>query len=103
MSAVAEKNMTFRFPRFATAELLRTVDDVLLFSKSQAGMLTLSEHAFDVLYDVIAPSLRILELRAWTKGIDLLYECDIPDDLVIWSDAAKFRTCLMNLVANAIK
>lgn len=83
-------------------ELLRTVDDVLLFSKSQAGMLTLTTHAFPIFDEIIVPVLRILELRAWTKGIELIYDPHLESGRIV-SDAAKLRTALTNLLTNSIK
>ncbi|KAI9027798.1 hypothetical protein DFJ74DRAFT_660486 [Hyaloraphidium curvatum] len=102
-SLSAEQAESVQIIKDCADELLRTVDGVLIFSKSQAGMLAPAEHPFRAEEDVVAPSLRLLELRAWAKGVELLYGSSVPQGMVLWGDADKLRTCLTNLVSNAVK
>ena len=87
----------------ASTDALRTVlDDVLDFSKVEAGKLDLDLIAFK-LRDSLDDTLRVLALRADQKGIELT--CDIRQEVpeVVVADPARLRQIIINLVGNAIK
>ncbi|MGB2821887.1 MAG: response regulator [Phycisphaerae bacterium] len=82
--------------------LLGIINDVLDFSKVEAGRLELHETDFS-LRDCLAEALGPLGLRAGSKGLELICDVppDVPDDLI--GDSLRLRQVLVNLVGNAVK
>src|SRR5258706_14097469 len=82
--------------------LLSLINDLLDFSKNEAGRLELDETDFS-LRTLLNQTLRALALRAHKKGLELAchVERDVPDGLV--GDGNRLRQVLLNLVGNAIK
>ena len=82
--------------------LLSLIDDILDFSKIEAGKFELAPISFS-LRDTLSDSLKLLAVRAHTKGLELA--CRIPSDVPdqVRGDAGRLRQCLLNLVGNAIK
>jgi CheY-like chemotaxis protein len=81
---------------------MTVINDVLDFSKMEAGKLDLDPVAFDV-RDNLGDTMRSLALRAHPKGLELAYEVkpDVPEAIV--ADPHRLRQILTNLVGNAIK
>jgi signal transduction histidine kinase len=81
--------------------LLSLVNDVLDFSKIDAGHLTLQEDQIDV-REVLATSMRMMEGQAAQIGVILQQEaaCDLP---ILLADERRVRQILLNLLSNAIK
>ncbi len=82
--------------------LLELINDVLEFSKIEAGQITLRSEDFDL--HVLLQSLEeMFKLRAKEKGLKLRFERgnDIPQR--IHMDQCKLRQVLINLFGNAIK
>ncbi|MBI5502055.1 MAG: response regulator [Deltaproteobacteria bacterium] len=82
--------------------LLALLDDILDFSRIEAGRLSLDRLRFG-LRDSVADTLRAVVTRAHDKRLELTYEVDaaVPDGLL--GDANRLRQVLVNLVGNAIK
>jgi PAS domain S-box-containing protein len=82
--------------------LLLVIDDLLEFSRIEAGKLELDRAPFS-LRAVVHDALRSLALRAHRKGLELVGRLrpDVPDALV--GDAGRLRQVLTNLVGNAVK
>jgi PAS domain S-box-containing protein len=82
--------------------LLHVIDDILDYSKIEAGKLELEHEPFD-LRDCVERALEIVAPRAWEKGIELgcLIGEDAPAGIV--GDAARLRQVLLNLLSNAVK
>ena len=81
--------------------LLALVNDVLDFSKIDAGQLTLQEDQIDI-GETLATSLRMVEAQATNIGVIL--ENEIAHDLpILRADERRIRQILLNLLANAIK
>ncbi len=82
--------------------LLRILDDVLDFSRLEAGRLQIETHRFaprEILGDVRT----LLARQAGDKGLDLVLSiaADTPEHLE--GDAGRLRQILLNLTGNAIK
>ncbi|MEI9948115.1 MAG: PAS domain S-box protein [Pseudomonadota bacterium] len=86
----------------AARNLLGIINDLLDFSKIDAGMLTLDKANFS-LRASLGDTLRALAVRAQRKGLELVchVHADVPDALS--GDAGRLRQVVMNLVDNAIK
>jgi PAS domain S-box-containing protein len=82
--------------------LLHVIDDILDYSKIEAGKLELEHEPFD-LRECVERALEIVAPRAWEKGIELgcLIDEDAPAAIV--GDAARLRQVLLNLLSNAVK
>jgi PAS domain S-box-containing protein len=90
--------------RISTAgkSLLAVVNDVLDFSKLEAGQLELDPHPFDPAA-LIKDTLDILDAQASNKGLSLRLEIapDLPERVA--ADSARLRQILLNLLSNAVK
>ncbi|MEL6516277.1 MAG: ATP-binding protein [Pseudomonadota bacterium] len=82
--------------------LLVIINDVLDYSRIEAGKLSLSPAPFD-LERSINDVMLLLQPSARDKGIDLLLDYDmfLPTDFV--GDSGRMRQVLTNLVGNAVK
>jgi PAS domain S-box-containing protein len=82
--------------------LLHVIDDILDYSKIEAGKLELEKEPVD-LRECVEGALDIVAPHAWEKEIELgcLIDHDVPAGIV--GDAARLRQVLLNLVSNAVK
>ncbi len=82
--------------------LLRVIDDVLDFSKVEAGELTLETRDFRLL-EPLQKVVDLLSLTAQDKGIELVL--DVAEGLpkALRGDPSRLRQVLYNLVGNAVK
>ncbi len=86
----------------SASSLLRVIDDILDFSRIEAGKLEIEELEFN-LQRLIEEVVELLGPRAASKGIDLTTGRfdDIPPRLR--ADAARLRQVVINMVSNATK
>jgi two-component system sensor histidine kinase/response regulator len=82
--------------------LLELINDVLSMSKIESGQISINENSFN-LYKLIDILKEMLQLKAQSKGLQLIF--DLPDNLpkYIQTDESKLRQVLINLIGNAIK
>jgi PAS domain S-box-containing protein len=82
--------------------LLRIIDDILDYSKIEAGKFELDAHPFD-LRACVEGALDIVAARAAGKPIEL--GCLVDEELpsVVVGDEARLRQVLLNLLSNAVK
>ena len=82
--------------------LLHVIDDILDYSKIEAGKLELEREPLD-LRECVEAALEIVAPRAWEKQIELgcLIDENAPAGIV--GDAARLRQVLLNLLSNAVK
>jgi PAS domain S-box-containing protein len=88
--------------KLSADSLLGVINDVLDFSKMEAGKANLDVVDFD-LRDRLETTLRTLALSADQKGLELL--CDVAPTvpLVVKGDPGRLRQILVNLIGNALK
>ena len=82
--------------------LLELINDVLDMSKIEAGHLTFHPQSFD-LYQLLDALEKMLQLKASSKGLQLLFECASDTPQYVYTDKGKLRQVLLNLLGNAIK
>lgn len=82
--------------------LLELIDDILEMSKIEAGRITLNETSFD-LYRLLDSLQEMFQLKAQSKGLQLIFERanDVPQ--YVQADEGKLRQVLINLLSNALK
>jgi two-component system, sensor histidine kinase and response regulator len=88
--------------KLSADSLLSVINDILDYSKIEAGKVELEAIAFN-LRDCAEEALRAAALPADKKGLELL--CDIAHDVPesVEGDPGKVRQIILNLVSNAIK
>ncbi|MDR7267582.1 PAS domain S-box-containing protein [Pelomonas saccharophila] len=88
--------------RTAAQALLAVINDVLDFSKVEAGKMELDPHRFE-LSDFMRELAVILSANVGNKDIEVLFRLDprLPSALV--GDATRLRQVLLNLAGNALK
>jgi PAS domain S-box-containing protein len=82
--------------------LLNVIDDILDFSKLEAGRFELEEAPFD-LRECVEGALDIVAPRTTARSVELgcLVDDDVPAGIL--GDAARLRQVLLNLLSNAVK
>jgi signal transduction histidine kinase/DNA-binding response OmpR family regulator len=82
--------------------LLRLLNDILDFSRIEAGRLELESVPFR-LRDEVVQTLQVLAARADERGLEIACHIppQVPDDLV--GDVGRLRQIIVNLVGNAMK
>ena len=97
-----DQNLYLQTIRKSSAHLLALINDVLDFSKIDAGKLELDTATFD-LEEAIFDVMDMLSPLAAQKHIDMAfyYADNVPKHVV--GDALRFKQILTNLISNAIK
>jgi len=81
--------------------LLQLINEILDLSRIEAGRYELHEEPVR-LSDIVEDCLRLLQLRAESKGLQVVL--DIPRGLdQIWADERAMRQVCLNLMSNALK
>ncbi len=88
--------------RSSAESLLVIVNDVLDFSKLNAGKMEMSPVPMDPRV-IVKDVENLLRHAASIKGIDLAHEVDAEVPLLVQADPARLRQILVNLVGNAVK
>ncbi|UFS69753.1 PAS domain S-box protein [Geomonas sp. RF6] len=82
--------------------LLAVVNDVLDFSKLEAGAVALEKIDFD-LRETVEKAAENLAINAFQKGVELTVAVEPPLPPFFLGDPAKLRQVILNLVSNAVK
>ncbi|MCT7955780.1 response regulator [Laspinema palackyanum] len=82
--------------------LLTIINDILDFSKIESGKLELENHPFN-LQTCIEEALDLFAPKAAEKGLELLYQIEVPTPKQIISDVTRLRQILVNLIGNSVK
>ena len=98
----AEQREYLSTVKLSADSLLSVINDVLDFSKMEAGRSELDVSDFD-LRGTLETTLRTLALAADRKGLELLCEVSPGLPKVVKGDPNRLRQILNNLVGNAIK
>lgn len=86
----------------AGEHLLHIINDVLDFSRIEAGKLQIQHAAFD-LRTLIDEVIELQRVTAQEKGLRLLADVRLPQPCWVLGDASRLRQMLHNLVGNAVK
>ena len=82
--------------------LLTIIDDILDYSKIEAGRMDIESQPFD-LRECVESAVDLVSARAVEKHLDLayLFEGDVP--AVVRGDVTRLRQILLNLLSNGVK
>ena len=86
----------------AGASLLRLINDILDYSKNEAGKLTLEARPFDV-RATVEHQAQMLNLDAEAKGVALRVTIGPRVSQMVVGDELRFGQVLLNLLSNAVK
>jgi signal transduction histidine kinase/AmiR/NasT family two-component response regulator len=102
MPVPAEAREMVRMIRSSGDSLLRVINDVLDFSKAEAGKLELEVTRFH-LRRCLEESMGLFCVTAAEKGVRL--DCQMAPELPVWvtGDETRLRQVVLNLVSNALK
>ncbi len=86
----------------AAGSLLRIIDDILDFSRIEAGKMRLDEESVDV-SALVSGLANMLALKAQQKGLALVFDIhpDVPEH--IRGDRTRLQQVMLNLLGNAVK
>ena len=91
-----------RMAQDAANQLLTLLDDVLDYSKVEAGKLILEKIEFSP-REVVKRTARMLALKAHEKGLELFYSIDQDVPSVLVGDPHRLQQLLVNFIGNAVK
>jgi signal transduction histidine kinase/CheY-like chemotaxis protein/HPt (histidine-containing phosphotransfer) domain-containing protein len=88
--------------KFSAEVLLSLINDILDYSKIEAGRMELECIDFD-LAETVEQAVEMITLEAHKKGLEIAVDISAGADIIIRGDPDKFRQILINLVKNAVK
>src|SRR5690606_1460559 len=97
-----EQDNLLQLIRSSANSLLDVIEDILSFSRIEAGRLQLERETF-ALEQWIVDCLRVSSKRAIHRQLDVFYDLKGHCDYVIEADKGRMREVLINLLENALK
>ncbi len=88
--------------RTSGSHLLNTVNDILDYSKIEAGELSISSEPFN-LNRTVSDVVQTLSIKAQEKDLDLSLEIPQKKDFNLQGDSFRLKQVLFNLISNGIK
>ncbi|HEY9178829.1 MAG TPA: response regulator [Flavipsychrobacter sp.] len=88
--------------RISGETLLSIINDILDFSKIESRKMELEQAPFSI-SKVIEETYDLLSVKAYEKGLDLLYYIDAGVPVEVIGDVTRFRQIMVNLVSNGLK
>jgi signal transduction histidine kinase/CheY-like chemotaxis protein len=97
-----EQSEYARQVKFSADVLLYLINDILDYSKFEAGKMTLEKIDFD-LEQAIEQAVEMISIEAHKKGLELILDLPPEINIMAFGDPYKFRQIVINLVKNAVK
>lgn len=88
--------------KYSSDHLLSVINDVLDFSKLEAGKVEIENMEFD-LYTLVHESVKTIEFKAKEHGLILNTSIDPNIPPVLKGDPSRLRQIILNLLSNAVK
>jgi two-component system, NarL family, sensor histidine kinase EvgS len=98
----ADQGEMLRMIHESAGALLQILDDLLDYSKIEAGRLTIETEPLD-LRDMVDTAVGLLAARAHEKGLKVRVDVEPQVAAVVRGDSVRLRQILFNLLGNAIK
>ncbi len=86
----------------SSEHLMQIVNEVLDYNRIVSGKLTFSHEVFNM-QKLLTEVLSVMHLQAEKKGLKIIQDFDMDDDLWVEGDAFRLKQILYNLLSNAIK
>ena len=86
----------------AGTSLMALLDDILDFSKVEAGQIELNREAVDIT-STCRDAVDIVQPTAEAKGLQIVLEADMAAARLVQADVLRIRQVLLNLLNNAVK
>jgi len=86
----------------SAASLLAIINDILDYSKIEAGKLELEILDFNLM-TLLSEFTQLMALKAEEKGVELILDMSNVRQLIVKGDPGRIRQILTNLISNAIK
>ncbi len=97
-----EKKKFLQAIHTSSTHLMQTVNDILDYSKLDAGKMLLSKVPFNI-NNSIAEVIFALKIVAEKKQIQLAFNSQIKKELIVNGDDLRLKQILFNIIGNAIK
>jgi signal transduction histidine kinase/CheY-like chemotaxis protein/HPt (histidine-containing phosphotransfer) domain-containing protein len=91
-----------RQEKFSAEVLLALINDILDYSKIEAGKMELEHIPFD-LSEIIEQAVEMISMEAHRKDLEIAVDIPRQTRLRVLGDPNKFRQVVINLVKNAVK
>ncbi|MDR2049725.1 MAG: response regulator [Treponema sp.] len=91
-----------RQEKFSAEVLLALINDILDYSKIEAGKMELERIPFD-LSETVEQAVRMISIEAHRKDLEIAVDIPSGARLRVLGDPNKFRQVVINLVKNAVK
>jgi signal transduction histidine kinase/CheY-like chemotaxis protein/HPt (histidine-containing phosphotransfer) domain-containing protein len=88
--------------KFSAEILLSLINDILDYSKIEAGKMKLEHISFD-LEQSVEQAVDMISLEAHKKGLEIATDIPTGADIIVRGDPNKFRQIIINLAKNAVK
>ena len=82
--------------------LLTIINEILDFSRLDSGKLVLEHIEFE-LRELVESTLSSVALLAQEKGLELVSDINLPDEIKVKGDPVRIRQIMTNLLGNAVK
>jgi signal transduction histidine kinase/CheY-like chemotaxis protein len=98
----SEQNQYARFIKMSAEGLLGVINDILDYSKVEAGMIHLEKVPFSIT-EMLRQTVALMEFQARNKSLFIKVFIDEEMNDIVLGDPARLRQILTNLLSNAIK
>ncbi|MDR2258748.1 MAG: response regulator [Treponema sp.] len=88
--------------KFSAEVLLTLINDILDYSKIEAGKMELEHTGFD-LERTIEQAVEMIAMEAHKKGLEIAMDIPPEANIIVKGDPNKFRQIVINLAKNAVK
>ena len=88
--------------KFSADVLLSLINDILDYSKIEAGKIELENIGFD-LEQIIEQVVDMISMEAHKKGLAIATEIPLETNIIMKGDPVKLRQVIINLMKNAVK
>jgi len=97
-----EQRQMIEIIRRSGVALLDVINDILDYSKIEAGRMTIENTAFS-LVDTVETTAQLVAAQAQSKPLEVVSFVDPAIDEIIVGDAVRVRQIILNIMGNAIK
>ncbi len=98
----AEQRSCLNLVKKSANSLLRIINDVLDYTKIEAGKISMENRSFS-LAEAVNEIVSLFDINARQKGLTLVLNIDEHTPSILYGDAVRLKQVLGNLIGNAVK